>query len=197
MTISTSEIPLHLRIAEQGKVHTLEKDYVRALGCYRLAMRLTAERGDREAFFRHYLESLVEALELDGSYDAVLEYCDRMDDMFDQADGDADLRCYDRASLRQRRGIALLKMDRLGEAEQALADACSMAGSAGSTLPLAETLLRWLRSHLRIDPRRLFEEQQRHRYFSIRPDTVRADIATRLTDAEIFGAMAAGTHSNA
>lgn len=188
--------PMHLRIAEQGKLFALSGDYARALGCYRIAMRLAVEGGEPEAFFRHYLECLVEALELDGAYDSVLEYCRQMEGMWEKVTAENDLMRYDKAVLQQRRGIVLLKMDRLAEAEEALGNACERARDLDTELPLADTVLRWLRSRLKIDGRRLQEEQNRHRYFSVRAEAVQPELAVALTDAEIFGPMAATSNSN-
>lgn len=196
MGTAAEQLPTHLRVAEQGKLFALAEDYARALGCYRIAMRLAAEAGEPKAFFRHYLECLVEALELDGEHEAVLEYCARMEALHEKAGREGDLPRYDRAALEECRGIVLLKMGRNKEAQEALEEACARAREAGARLPLAETVLRWMRSRLTVGERRLLAEQRRHRYFSVRPDTVREEIATRLTDREIFGAMAAPFHPN-
>ncbi|MCC5835664.1 MAG: hypothetical protein JJU20_13095 [Opitutales bacterium] len=181
---------IHLRIAEQGKLHALQGDFARAMGCYRIAMRLTVEAEDPEAFFRHYLECLVEALEQDGSLDAVLKYCDEVEALQKRSGLSNELMRYDWAVLQQRRGVVHLKLGNREAAETALAEACRVAGELDAELPLADTLLRWCRARLHIDTRRLQEEQQSHGYFSVRAETVRPDIATTLSDSEIFGPMA-------
>lgn len=181
---------IHLRIAEQGKLYALQGDFARALGCYRIAMRLTFEGNEPEAFFRHYLECLVEALEQDGSFDAVLKYCDEVEALQKRSGLENDLMRYDWAVLQQRRGIVQLKIGNREAAESALDEAVRVAAELGTELPLADTVLRWSRARLHLDSERLKAEQKRHGYFSVRPETVRPEIATQLSDREIFGPMA-------
>jgi len=189
-TETATEHRLHLRIAEQGKLHALRGDFARAMGCYRIAMRLTVESGDPEAFFRHYLECLVEALEQDGSFEAVLKYCDEVESLQQRSGLKNELMRYDWAVLQQRRGVVQLKLGNREAAEAALTDAVKVATELETELPLADTLLRWSRARLHLDAGRLNDEQQRHGYYSVRTETVRPDIATQLTDQEIFGPMA-------
>lgn len=180
MTDAT-EVPegaaLHMGIAEQGKVLALAGEHTTALAYYRQAMRLAVERGDPEVFFRHYLECVIESLELLGSYAEVLEYCDRALDLYVERPPETAVARRDLAHIHQRRGVILLKMGRADEA----ATAFSAAMEAGDApLPLAVTLARWVATRLRADESRITSEQRRHDYFSVRPATVDASRALIL-----------------
>ncbi len=177
-------VPYHFRVAETGKKYALKGDMERALACYRLAMRLTINKKGPELYFRHYLECLVEGLELNGDYDEVLELCDHIEQLHDQLDDAGQLQQLDRATNHQRRGIVYLKSGQTERAEDALQQAVTMAGNK---LPLAAALLRWLKSRLVISQERIAQEQRKHRYFSVRKETLRPDLATPITDDQIFG----------
>ena len=188
MNSKAGEFPLHLRIAESGKLFALNGDYCRALGCYRLAMHLAVRSGSPEVFFRHYLECLIEAMELNGDYEEVLAFCDRMQTLHDELEKAGELEQLDRANIHQRRGIVLLKRQHDREAEHELAEATRLSGNG---LPLSATVLRWVRSRLSPGIPRLVEEQKRHGYFSVRRDTVKPALALPLGDRQIFGPLAA------
>ncbi len=182
--MAEQSVPYHFRVAETGKKYALNGDLERALGCYRLAMRLTINNKGPELFFRHYLECLVEGLELNGDFDEVLVFCDHLEQLHDQLDNAGQLQRLDRATNHQRRGIVYLKSGQTSLAEVALQQAVSMAGN---NLPLAASLLRWLQSRLTISPERIAQEQSKHRYFSVRKETLRPDLAVSITDDQIFG----------
>lgn len=172
---------LHMRIAEQGKLHALARQFPLALAHYRYAMRLTAEARDPEVFFRHYLECTVECLEQMGSYDEVLEWCDRAEAFYGSLDTTANpLARRDLAAVRQRRGVTLLRRGDEAGALAALEAAVALARTAEAPLPLAQTLTAWLRARFAVDPRRLDDELARHRYYAVRNDTVARDIALPL-----------------
>ncbi len=188
MNPGTKEFPLHLRIAESGKVFAVNGDFRRALGCYRLAMHMVRQSRSPEVFFRHYLECLIEAMELNGDYEEVLTFCERMQELHENLEEAGELEQLDRANLHQRRGIILLKMERDRDAEHELAEAARLSGNG---LSLSATVLRWVRSRLRPNSSRLLEEQRRHGYFSVRRETVKPERAVPLNDQQIFGPMAA------
>jgi len=75
----------------------------------------------------------------------------------------------DLAHVHLRRGACLLKLGERDLAREALA-AC-LACEAGP-MPLASSLMQWLRSGWHCDVARIVAEQQRHGYFTVRKDNV-------------------------
>jgi hypothetical protein len=164
---------LHAGVAEYGKVCALRGDHVLALMHYREAMAIAFRHGAPPVVTRHYLECALESLEHMGAYGEVLAYCDQAIEHYRAHPPESALAQFDLASIHQRRGVVLLKHGDRDEAARALDAACAAARTAQAVLPLADTLLRWIRAQLTITPSRLAAEQVRHRYCSVRPDTVR------------------------
>ena len=178
-TGSVSGPARHLGIAEHGKVCALKGDHAEALRHYREALRMSVQGGDSEVFHRHYSECALEALERLGHHAEVLEFCTRAEAHYTANPPTHPIAALDRATLRQRAGVNLLKAGKLDAAREALTAAVASA-PASSRLPLAESLLRWLRSGMSVPTRRVVEEQERHGYFVVRPDMVDAARATPL-----------------
>ena len=171
---------LHMGVAEQGKLHAVDGDHATALLYYRRAMHMTMQDGDEEWFFRHYLDCMIESLELTGSFPEVMEYCDKAIALYGDNDPDDPLSVRDLAHLHQRRGIILTKMGELDAAKLALTEAMRLVRSQRQSLPLADRVLRWLSSGLQIDQRRLMDEQIRTIYFTVRHDNVDPERAVKL-----------------
>jgi tetratricopeptide (TPR) repeat protein len=171
---------LHAGIAEYGKVCALRGDHVAALMHYREAMSVAIRQSAPDVIVRHYLECALESLEHMGAYAEVLAYCERALEHYRAQPPGSALGYFDVASIQQRRGVVLLKQGRRDEAAQAFNAACETARSANATLPLAETLLRWITAQLTITADRLASEQARHHYCSVRADTVRPARAVPL-----------------
>ena len=159
----------HLAAAETGKHAALRGEHQAALGHYREAMRLAVSMKAPEVFFRHYLESALESLELMGAFDNVLEYCDRAILHYELNPPAHEVASLDLAWIHQRRGVVLLKSGRRDEARAALAGAVTIAGHIGATLPLARALLGWLTRGLSVSNERIVSEQRRFHYFSGSP----------------------------
>jgi hypothetical protein len=132
-----------------------------------------------EVFFRHYLESTLESLELMGALDDVLSYCDRAIEHYVAHPPSHDVARLDLATIHQRRGIVLLKMGDTAGARSALLQAQAMAEEAGTRLELARLIGGWLGRGLVIRSERLLAEQRRLNYFSVRVDRLSAATATR------------------
>jgi tetratricopeptide (TPR) repeat protein len=164
---------LHAGVAEHGKICALRGDHVNALMHYREAMAMAVRQQAPEVVCRHYLECALESLEHMGAYAELLQYCERAVDHYREHPPASALTRFDLASIHQRRGIALLKQGERDAAVSAFELACATAQGTQAHLPLAETLLRWLRSRLTVSHDRLGAEQARHHYFSVRSDTVR------------------------
>ncbi len=171
---------LHGGIAEYGKVCALRGDHVSALRHYREAMSMAVRQQAPEVVVRHYLECALESLEHMGAYGDVLAYCDRAIEHYRLHPPESALAHFDLASIHQRRGVVLLKQGDRDEAVRALDSACLTTRTVQAGLPLAETLLRWIRAQLTITADRIAAEQVRHHYCSVRPETVRPTRAVPL-----------------
>lgn len=175
---------LHMGIAEQGKLYALAGDHARALHYYRTAMRIAVEAGDPEVFFRHYLDCVMESLEHMGAYTEVLAYCDRAIALYAERPPPNPLAVLDLATIHLRRGVVLVKAGERDEARAALRRALEVARGGGATLPLAQTLLRWLDAGFQVDARRVLGEQQRAQYFTVRRDAVDPGKAIMIAEAD-------------
>jgi hypothetical protein len=172
---------LHLRVAEHGKLLVLQGQLRLALAHFRWAMKAVLDAGDPEAFSRLYLELVVETLERMGALDDVLRWCDEAEAFYSQPalEGEA-LAMAERAHAGLKRGVTLLRRGEADRATEALSLALSHAEAAGQRHPLVERLHRWGAQGLHIDPARLEAELQQHRYYIIRADSVRPEIALAL-----------------
>jgi len=182
------EIKLHMGLAEQGKIYALSGNHNMALTYYRQAIYMTVKEKDPEVFFRHYLECVMESLEHTGSYEEVLAYCDKAVEFYEDNPPPNPLAQIDLAHIYLRKGVALMKIGEKEEAMDALQQGMDVAKKVDQPLPLGQTLLRWLKTGMNVDVRRLLEEQKRHEYFSVRTDTVNRKMAVKLPDERIFGA---------
>lgn len=179
---------VHLGIAEQGKLYALAGKHDRALAYYREAIRLTVQAAEPEIVFRHYLECVLESLEMMGSYQEVLDYCDKAVDLFLTSREAAAQTGAELAHVYQRQGAVLLKSGNREAAAQSLRKAVDVGATHRLSLPLAKTLLGWVERGLQVDARRVLAEQQRTNYFNVRHDTVDRARAVKLPNEHlIFG----------
>ncbi len=178
--MSGDEPQLHGGVAEYGKVCALRGDHVGALLHYRAAMSMAIVQQTPPVVIRHYMECALESLEQMGAYDEVLAYCDRAIEHYADHPPDSALAQFDLSTFHQRRGVVLLRRGARDEAAGAFDVACAIAHQAEAELPLAETLLRWIRSRLTITAERLSAEQARWRYCAVRQETVRPARAVPL-----------------
>lgn len=168
---------MHVGLTEQGKLHALAGDHRAALAHYREAMAMAVRAGEPEVFFRHNLECALESLELMGAYDEVLAYCDKALALYRERPPSHDVAVRDLAHVHQRRGVVLLKRGDREAARLALAEAARLQPGG---MPLAATLLRWIAGNLHLDAARILAEQHRHKFFSVRRDTVAPERAIPL-----------------
>lgn len=181
----TKSAHLHLGIAERGKMYALAGNHPRALQYYRVAMRIAVAAKDPEIFFRHYLECVMESLEHMGAYDEILAYCDRAIELYTKAPPPNVMATMDLASIHLRRGVVLLKRNEREEAKKSLEASQKTARAAGGEIALASLLLRWVGAGFVVEPARILAEQKRGKYFIVRKETVDADRAIELSDAEL------------
>lgn len=168
----------HLTIAEAGKVAALAGDHDGALRHYREALRLAVQDGTPEVLFRHYTQCVLESLERSGSFSEVIEYCERADAHYRSFAHLTAFQHRDHAAMLERLGCVLAKAGRVDDSLASLTRALDIAGT--DALPLSGALTDWLRRGLHLEIRRITELQDRHHYFTVRPDLVDAGIATEL-----------------
>lgn len=181
-----SEASLHMGIAMRGKLYALEGNHPRALQYYRIAIRMTVQAKEPEIFFRHYLDCVMESLELTGALDDVLAYCDKAIALYADNPPPNPLATMDLATIHLRRGCVLLRGKDAAAARAAMKLAVDTARSTRGRLSLAETLLRWLDAGFSVDPARLLAEQQRGGYFSVQRDKVDPRRAIELSEQELL-----------
>ncbi len=186
----TSQRREHVKMAEDGKRRALAGDHRAALEHYREALRRAVGAAEPEVFSRHYLECALESFERMGAYAEVLEYCDRAIEHYRATPPRHELAVVDLAHIHQRRGIILLKQRDPVRAAAALTEAARLAGTARCVLPLTAAVLEWLNRGWQVDPERLLAEQERHRYFSVRPGALRRPPADQASTAATATALA-------
>jgi hypothetical protein len=161
-------IPAHARLAQQGKQLALSGNHVEALQYYRQAMKHARACDVPDVFLRHYTQCALESLERMGAFEEVLATCDRARQHYASHPAEGEVAQKERASFLEREGVILLRLGRRAEARARLNEA--IVAALPARVPLAETLVRWLRVNLHVDGERLERELVRHRYWSIRPD---------------------------
>jgi hypothetical protein len=166
-------IHVHLRLAERGKQLALAGHHAAAVQHYLQAMKHARARGVPAVFLRHYTQCALESLELMGALDEVLATCDRARKHYASHPPEGEVAQKERVRYLEREGVVLLRLGRCVEARARLNEAIIVALPA--RVPLAETLVRWLRLNLRIDKERLERELVRQRYWSVRSDSVRSE----------------------
>lgn len=163
---------LHIGIAETGKIMALQGKHTDALTHYREALRLAVAMKAPEVFFRHYTQCTLESLEHTGSYDDIIGFCQGAIEHYQKIGTDTSITRRDHSSHLERMGLILLKSGDTDQAAEKLAAALEMGEPAN--LPVATTVLGWLRRGITADARRITEVQKKHNYFTVRPDQVDA-----------------------
>lgn len=176
---------LHIGIAETGKLRALDGDHTEALRHYREALRLAHTTGAPEVFFRHYTQCVLESLENTGAHAEVIDFCENAIAHFEALAAPLDLHRRDQAAMLERYAINLIKSGRGEDARDPLEQAISFAGP--EDLPVARTLLNWLRRGMQPDLRRIAQLQTKHGYFTVTAQRVEPARAIDLPD------VAAGT----
>lgn len=161
---------LHLGIAEHGKVRALKGDHTDALRHYREALRLAVSSKAPEVFFRHYTQCVMESLELSGSYQEVIRFCEEADTHYRSLELTSGIYRRDHGTILERMGVVLLKAGERDRGRDVLARAVETAGKGN--LPLAEEVLGWITRGYALEPARLYRSQVRHGYFIVRRDRV-------------------------
>lgn len=170
---------LHQSFAEQGKLYFLEEKFDLALKYFRYSLELAVQTESPEFLIKHYLECLLEALEMTGNYQAVLAYCDRFISLVEQEDFNAERQIY-LAQVFQKKGIVLIKSGKKAEGQNFLDKASKLAASGKFPLLLTENILFLLNSGIVPNKTRILQEQKQAGYFFINPKNVNKEIALQI-----------------
>ncbi len=117
-----------------------------------------------------------------GAYGEVISCCDRALGLYAERPPQDEVTRRDLAHIHERLGVARWKSGDSTGARAALQKGVDTLKGTGQSLPLAQTMLRWMDQGMHVDQRRLLAEQQRVRYFSVRRDTVDPKRALRIPD---------------
>jgi len=115
METHTKNETLHIRIAEKGKMYSLEGNYKEALRHYKEAIKMMQHSKDSEIFFQHYSQCVMEALELSGAHDEVISFCERYIDFLDQKSDDSVLIKKHYATVLEKKAIQYLSLIHISE----------------------------------------------------------------------------------
>ncbi len=177
-------IKIHQAIAEQGKLYALEGNHDLACRYYKHAMQMAVQSEENHSFLKHYLECLLESLELTANYGSVTSYCDQMIGHYLNHTADPEI-SRSAALLFQRKGVILLKMKQTDEAVKCLQRSQQIMEEEGKNMPLAQNLLFMVASGLQLDNQRILAEQHRNGYFIVSKELVQADIAIKLPEGSL------------
>lgn len=195
---STDAHAYHLGVAEAGKCCALKGNHDEALRHYREAIKLAVSARAPEVFFRHYSQCVLESLELTGSYQDVLDYCEKADAFYQtlrqEPGNQRQVHARDHGSILERQGLIYAKLGDRKAAFASLEKARQIAGQ--HTLGLTEQVIGWLQRGLHPDPARLTDAQRKHHYFSVRADQVDARRARPLPAATNAGPASHRTRSS-
>ena len=172
-------VKVHTAIAEQGKVHQLKGEYKLAQQYYRHAMQMAMQSEESHVYLNHYLECLLECLEMDGQYQAIIDYCEKMIGR-GKLIASKDFEMESLAKLYLRKGIIQLKMGSMQAGIEALNDALTLIAETKKPLELAQTLIFLHDSGLKLNVKRILAEQKRTNYFVVTEEKTRKEIAMEL-----------------
>lgn len=162
---------IHLSIAEAGKVFALKGKHDEALRHYREALKLATSAKAPEVFFRHYTQCVLESLELSGSYDEIIQFCQDADQHYASlALANSSLHQRDHGTFLERLGLVQVKSGDVDGGRESLLKAIETAGKG--KLPVSEEVLGWLQRGYSLDAARITQSQRRHKYFVVRPEQV-------------------------
>jgi len=179
---------MHLGIAEQGKLYALKGQHKDALVHYKEAMKMVEQQKQPEVFAQHYLQCILESLELSGAHQEVLDTCYKLLNMLEEQTklkGQAqDLLKRHMASVQERIAVQHLLLGHKNEAKEAFIMAQKLAGK--KVQPLTDRFLEWLQRGYAIMPNKLKEEQKKYNYFIVDSTKIRPEIAVDLKNNPAF-----------
>lgn len=181
METQNNKETLHIRIAEKGKMYSLDGNHKEALRHYKEAIKMMQETKDSEIFFQHYSQCVMESLELSGSYDEVISFCERYIDFLDQKNDTSAIIKKHYATILEKQAIQYLHKEEKETSLELLKEAQGHVGNGKQ--PITDQLLNWLQRGFMISKQQLAALQKKHQYFIVRPDCVNPKIAFELPAA--------------
>ena len=171
---------LHLGIAEQGKVYQLQGNYKEALRHYRESIKMVQHVQNGEIFFQHYSQCVMEVLELSGSHDELILYCDRFLEFLDNKDPEDEMIKKYKAMILEKQAIQYLYKNELSEAKDLLLQAQALVGRGRHKL--TDEMLGWVQRGFTISPKQIQGSQKKNDYFIVRKEQVKPEMAIELPD---------------
>lgn len=170
----------HLGIAEKGKLFAVSGNYREALRYYKEAIKLTENQENGALFFQHYIQCVMEAMELMGSYDEVISYCEKFLGLLHEQIADEQLRKKYIAEVQQRIAIQyLLKEDKAAAKELLL---IIQAAVGKGKLALSDELLNWILRGYTISKKQIVELQNKYKYFIVSKEKLKPELAIELPE---------------
>ena len=169
---------IHIRIAEHGKICSLQGDHKEALRHYREALRLVQNQEDSEIFSQHYSHCVMESLEQTGAYDEVIMFCQNYRSFLEDKT-ETDFTKKHRAFICERQGIQHLLKEEKEEALDLLSEAQKTIGIGKQ--PITDQLIQWIQRNYFISKEQIQTLQRKHNYFIVRKEKVNPTIAMKLT----------------
>ncbi len=171
---------LHIRIAEQGKLHSIEGNYEEALRHFREAMRMVHDQNESDIFFQHYSQCTMEALELSGAHDEVISFCVKYANFLEQKEEDNLIKKH-KAFVWQRQAIQHLLKNETEEAKLLFQQSQHLIGHGKQ--PLTDELLNWIQRGYMIQKHQVKQLQDKHDYFIVREDQVNRKLALPIPES--------------
>jgi tetratricopeptide (TPR) repeat protein len=179
MNTKPSQQKLHLGIAEKGKLYSLEGNYKEALRHYREAIRLVQNGKDNDLFFQHYSQCVMEALELSGAYDEVINYCEKFLSFLDEKES-SEFVTRHKAHILEKLAVQHLLKGEKEEALECLREAQSLVKKG--VQPLTDDLLNWTQRNYQITKKQIQDAQKKYNYFIVRKDKVNPEYAIEIPE---------------
>lgn len=178
--IATETINLHYGVAEKGKIFALQGNHKEALRHYKEALRMCQTQPNADVFFQHYSLCAMESLELMESYNEVIEFCDKCLDFLETKSNLRDNPIFEKyvASILERKGIQYLLLNEKEEAVDVFKTVQNQIDK--KLMPLTNELLNWSLRGYTITIKQVRELQKKHKYFTVRKETVNERIAVEL-----------------
>lgn len=171
---------MHLRIAEKGKLYALEGKHQQALRHYKEAIKMTENQENGSLFFQHYMQCVMESLELMGAHKEVMSYCEKFLALLDEQNLNEELKLRYKADVLLRWSIQHLLIDEPKEAQSLLMQVQKEIGKGG--MRFVDELLTWLQRGYNIGQKQLRDAQKKHHYFIVSKEKVRPEIAMELPE---------------
>ena len=122
----------------------------------------------------------MESLELMGSYNEVINFCERCIDFLESKEKLKENPIFEKffASILERKGIQFLLLNEKQDAIEAFTAVQQRVGK--TMMPLTNELLNWAQRGYAITPQQIRDLQKKHKYFSVRKENVNEKIAIEL-----------------